>query len=174
MTEDMDFVAPGRIEPEASSGRGAAVIRRAAILVAGMHRSGTSAVTRVVSLLGARLPEALMPAVPGNNERGFWESSELHRLHERILQAAGSSWDDFSAFPESWLGSHQAIGFRAALAGFLRDNFEAAPLFVIKDPRMSRFLPLWLGVLEDFGAAPKIIIPIRNPLEVAKSLAARD
>jgi hypothetical protein len=162
------------LESKSRAARTVANVRRTAILVAGMHRSGTSALTRVVSLLGARLPEVLVPAGPESNERGYWESLELYRLHEQLLQATGSSWDDVSAFPAFWFQSHQAISFRAALTAFLRDNFATASLFVIKDPRVCRFLPLWLSVLDEFDAEPKVIIPIRNPLEVAKSLAVRD
>ena len=58
---------------------------RQAILVAGMHRSGTSALTRVLSLLGADLPENLAPALPDNNETGFWESVDLMKLHDKML-----------------------------------------------------------------------------------------
>jgi hypothetical protein len=115
-----------------------------------------------------------MPAGHENNERGFWESCELYRVHEQLLQAIGSSWDDVSALPECWIESERTIGYCAALTTFLRNNFESAPLFVIKDPRVSKLLPLWLSVLEEFGAEPKVIIPIRNPLEVARSLAARE
>src|SRR5688500_11885035 len=87
------------VESKSRAARTVADARRTAILVCGMHRSGTSAFTRVVNLLGARLPEPLMPPEPENNERGFWESPQLHRLHEQLLQATGSSWDDVSALP---------------------------------------------------------------------------
>ena len=44
--------------------------QRRAVVVLGMHRSGTSALTRVVSLLGADLPSRLIPANVAN-EAGF-------------------------------------------------------------------------------------------------------
>ena len=41
-----------------------------AIMVLGMHRSGTSALTRVISLLGADLPHGLLPPTQ-TNEAGL-------------------------------------------------------------------------------------------------------
>ncbi|MEY4950799.1 MAG: hypothetical protein RL698_3010, partial [Pseudomonadota bacterium] len=49
---------------------------RRAIVVAGMHRSGTSAFARCVNLLGAGIGERLIPTNWGN-ERGFWEDEEV-------------------------------------------------------------------------------------------------
>ena len=69
--------------------------RRSCILVLGVHRSGTSAVTRVINLLGAALPKNLMPPSPNNNEAGFWEPKNLWLLHDRMLREAGSRWDDW-------------------------------------------------------------------------------
>jgi hypothetical protein len=40
--------------------------RRQALVVAGMHRSGTSAMARLLSLSGATLPERVMDPGPDN------------------------------------------------------------------------------------------------------------
>jgi hypothetical protein len=47
-------------------------------------------------------------------------------------------------------------------------------LFVVKDPRICRFWPFWREVLDEFGAKPAVVIPVRNPLEVMASLRRRD
>lgn len=39
---------------------------------------------------------------------------------------------------------------------------------------MCRIVPVWLDALAQFGAKPAIVIPVRNPIEVAESLARRD
>src|SRR5262245_41143141 len=75
---------------------------RQAILVLGMHRSGTSALTRVFSLLGADLPKNLMAAAPSSNETGHWESLDLFVIHDELLTSAGSRWDDWRAFNPDW------------------------------------------------------------------------
>ena len=146
-------------------------LKRRAILILGMHRSGTSAFTRVLSLLGADLPANLLPARP-DNEAGFWESRDIAGIHDELLESAGSSWDDFSAFPEDWHLSQPASALRKRVLEVLERDFGNSSLFVLKDPRMCRFVPFWLSVLEEFGAEPVFLIPIRHPLEVTASLKA--
>jgi hypothetical protein len=139
-----------------------------------MHRSGTSAVTRVLSLLGADLPGDLMPPLAGNNARGFWESRGLESIHNELLAAAGSSWDDWTRLAPEWFDSPVSARFRARLLAWLDTNFASSRVFVIKDPRMCRFFPLWRSVLEEFGSDVRVVLPLRNPVEVASSLSDRD
>ena len=146
---------------------------RRAILVLGMHRSGTSAITRVLGLLGAALPAQPLVAA-SDNMTGFWEPTEIVNLHEEILKAAGTSWDDIVEFPVAWFSSATAAGFRQRLSSALDREFGDADLFVMKDPRLCLLFPLWLSVLQDRSIEPLFVIPIRNPLEVAGSLSKRD
>ena len=67
--------------------------QRTCLLVLGMHRSGTSAFTRILNLMGAKLPKQLIGALPGN-EAGHWEPERLVLLHDQMLAEAGSSWRD--------------------------------------------------------------------------------
>ena len=147
---------------------------RSALLVAGMHRSGTSALTRVLSYLGADLPENLAPALPNNNETGFWESVDLMILHDDLLKSAGSSWNDWTTFNPDWHKSDVGKQFKYNIQSVVRNDFGDSSLFVVKDPRICRFLPLWLDILKEEKTEPYAVIPIRNPLEVAQSLKARD
>lgn len=144
-----------------------------ALLVLGMHRSGTSALTRVFSLLGADLPKNMLGANP-TNEAGHWESLDLMAGHDELLASAGSRWDDWRAFNPDWDQSGVAEDYREKFVDILRNDFAGSRLFVLKDPRICRFVPFWLDVLERFGAEPCIVIPVRNPLEVAASLKRRD
>ena len=147
---------------------------RQAILVLGMHRSGTSAITRVLSLLGADLPSELLEPVPGVNDTGFWESAKLVDIHDRMLAAAGSAWDDPREFPAAFFETAAGKGFFDEILGVLEEDFSDSSLFVIKDPRICRFVPFWMSLLENFGAEPLPLLLNRNPLEVAASLARRD
>ncbi|MBV2186329.1 MAG: glycoside hydrolase family 99-like domain-containing protein [Rhizobium sp.] len=146
---------------------------RQAILVLGMHRSGTSALAGLLSLLGAQPPKTLIQG-DASNERGYWESNVLGRFHDRLLASAGSVWSDWGAFSQTWYASLQAEEYREELPGLLTKEFGDARLFIIKDPRICRISPFWLRVLGDLDIEPKIILPIRNPLEVAQSLNKRD
>jgi hypothetical protein len=147
---------------------------RQAILVLGMHRSGTSAVTRVVALCGAGLPVRLMAPSPDNNETGFWEPQGVVDLHDEVLAAMGSSWSDVRGVPVEWFDGAVANGFRARLAALLADEYGDAALFVVKDPRLCRLLPLWLPVLAALQITPCVVVPVRHPLEVAASLQRRE
>ena len=56
---------------------------------------------------------------------------------------------------------------RRQLSLLLREDFGTSPLFVVKDPRISRLLPLWFAVLAELQVAPVAVVAVRNPLEVA-------
>ncbi len=148
-------------------------IRRQAILVLGMHRSGTSSMAGVLSLLGAEPPKTLEIANRWN-EKGYWESKEIMNFHDRLLHSADSNWKDWGPFDPNWLGSPRAEAFSDEFAPLLAQEFAEAPLFVMKDPRACRFAPFWLGELKRQGIAAKVVLPFRNPLEVAQSLERRD
>jgi hypothetical protein len=146
---------------------------RRGLLVLGMHRSGTSALTRILNLAGAQLPTRLLEP-ESNNVTGYWESADLNAVHDRVLESAGKSWEDFGPFPASWHRSEVAEAFRQEILAVLDRDFATSPLFVIKDPRICRLVPLWTSVLERSGVEAAFLIAFRNPIEVAESLKARD
>lgn len=148
--------------------------QRWAIIVAGMHRSGTSAVTRVLSLLGAALPRNLMEPAASDNELGFWESRPITQAHEELLVSLGVAWTDPDPVPQSWFRSPIAERYEYRLVDLLEDEYGDAPIFVVKDPRICRLVPLWQKALTRAGASARFVIPVRNPLEVAASLKARN
>jgi hypothetical protein len=149
------------------------VSERLAIVVLGMHRSGTSALTRVLSLLGCDLPKNLMGAYESNST-GHWESTAICNLNDAILKAAGSRWDDWRELDPDWLRSPQADEFRQAARATLVDEFGVSPLFVLKDPRICRMVGFWASVLDADAIRPLFVLSLRNPLEVAASLERRN
>lgn len=146
---------------------------RQALFVAGMHRSGTSAVTRTLSILGCALPDNLVPASRNDNDKGFWESRSVITLDDEMLESAGSYWDDWGCIRPEWFASPIADGFVSRAADLLQEAFRGAPLIVMKDPRICRLLPVWTKAAELAEYAPSVIIPVRNPIEVAQSLMKR-
>ena len=148
--------------------------RKIAILVAGMHRSGTSALSRLLNLVGCDLPKTLMKPLPDDNETGFWESRPLSVLNDHLLRSTGSDWKDWRPFDSGWYASPTAGSFREQAQALLHQEFGDSRLFVLKDPRLCRLLPFWIEMLETFGAEPRVVLPIRNPLDVAASLKQRD
>lgn len=146
---------------------------RIAVLVLGMHRSGTSALSRVFSLLGCDLPKTLMSGDEAN-ETGHWESLPISQMDDELLSSAGSQWWDWLPVNPGWYSSPRVAEFKEKALALLEDEFGSSPLFVLKDPRICRIAPFWLDVLDEAGVKPAVVIPVRNPLEVADSLAKRD
>lgn len=146
---------------------------RKAILVLGMHRSGTSAVTRCLNLLGAEVGNKLLPPAE-DNRSGFWEHADVVAIHEDLLKDLGRAWHDARALPEGWLLSAPARRARGRLARLIADEFDASALWAVKDPRLCRFVPLWREVLLESGLDAVALLVVRHPAEVASSLNARD
>lgn len=144
-----------------------------AVLILGMHRSGTSAVARVLNLLGVELGSRMLPPAP-DNPAGFWEHEDVVDLHDRLLDGLDRAWDDPRALPEGWRSSSAAREARDAIDAFVAREFGGHALWGVKDPRMCRVLPLWREVLDARGVRQHAVIVARHPVEVASSLAARD
>lgn len=145
----------------------------AVLLILGAHRSGTSSLAGTLACLGAALPQNLMPPSP-ENVKGYFEPSDIVGLHDLLFARVGTAWDDIAAFPAKWYASPDFQAFVDDLSESFRANYGDAPLAVLKDPRINRLIPLWEAVFQQIDAVPKVVIITRNPLEVARSLQARD
>ena len=146
---------------------------KVALLVVGVGRSGTSALTRVLNLLGAALPVNTLGANSGN-ELGHWEPSSILALSEEILSFHASDWYDTRAFPKQWFASAEAAVFIERAKTIIQNEYDGASLIAIKEPRICRLAPIYLAALDRAGYASRIVIPLRHPSEVAGSLKRRD
>ena len=152
---------------------GASLGRRCCVLVLGMHRSGTSALTGCLTLLGCQAPRQLIdPCI--TNERGFFESWAIHALNEDLLLALRHGWSDCRPLPWRWLNDELQAHFRKRALDVIAQEYPGRSTIVLKDPRITRLLPFWLPVLDaaDLDVMPVLIF--RHPLEVALSLQDRD
>ncbi len=145
-----------------------------ALLVAGMHRSGTSAITRVVNLLGANAGPRLIAGQAGVNDQGFWEHADAVDFHERVLRWHTTGWHDFRALPASAFVGDLARAEVDEIRALVARDFAAADRWVLKDPRLSRLVPLWTQALAGSRWTPHFVLPVRHPAEVAASLERRD
>lgn len=146
---------------------------RRAIVVMGMHRSGTSALAGVLAKMGADLPQEIMPA-NGDNQKEYFESLKIFRLNDAILASAESFWDDWREFSPDWYLSQQKINYAARAAEVLDQEFSSSPFVVLKDPRMCRLLPFWIEVLGNDNVTPLFICTHRHPQEVSASSSLRE
>ncbi|NIW80243.1 MAG: sulfotransferase family protein, partial [Calditrichae bacterium] len=140
------------------------------ICIAGMHRSGTSMVSRVLNLAGLYLgaDEKIMPPAPENQE-GFWEHLDIVAINEEVLASIGAAWDFIPEFESGW-ETADALNSLYERAREILQPFEKQEFWGWKDPRNSITLPFWKHLLPDV----KVILCVRHPLEVAQSLRSRN
>lgn len=138
------------------------------LFVVGMHRSGTSVLVRLLERLGFFAGrEGDFHAPTDHDPEGHREHVLFWRANEAALAALGRAWDDpwpldWSALPAD---ARPALEARCAAAVVKLDRHSP---WVAKDPRFCLTLPLWRRVV-----APVCVHVLRDPLEVARSLAAR-
>jgi hypothetical protein len=141
------------------------------VVVLGMHRSGTSAVTGVIDSLG-------LPACPPGdrfpsqrwNARGNYEAARVTVFDEQLLNLMDGTWWAPPPLRPGWASRSEV----AALRPHARDLFAAAHpagRWVWKDPRACLLMPFWDSVV---GADTPRIVVLRNPLESAASLLSRN
>ena len=148
-------------------------VPRKAIVVLGMHRSGTSALCGALDVLGVNFGERLAPATK-DNKKGHWEHFEIVALHDELLRSLGSRWDNDRPLPSDWATRDITQDVRSLLIGILERDFARTSLFGLKDPRMCRLMPLWLPIFQTLRIEPHFVLMVRHPWEVAESLAKRD
>ena len=136
-----------------------------------MHRSGTSALASVLDALGLDVGsrDGLMRGDVGNPD-GYFEVQSIAALDERILAAYGGRWDIPPLLAPGWANEVDARRFVAEARTTFDASFSGSH-FVLKDPRMSLLMPLWRQTLLDRVA---VVVIVRDPAEVAWSLALRD
>lgn len=139
------------------------------VCVAGMHRSGTSTVTQLLCRLGLYLGREEDLFAPGpSNPEGYWENKHFVRINEDILNDLGAGWD-FPLQPEPGWQHTESLQARWDAARTLEQEFRAHGRWGWKDPRNCLTMPFWLEVLPD----ARVVVCLRNPVEVALSLRKR-
>ena len=146
-----------------------------AICVLGMHRSGTSAVTRILNLMGVDLGTNLMPSAP-ENPKGFWENLDFVEINENIFSHLEASWDNvtpaFVALDNTSIP--ELTPFKEKIVSAVKANFSESSLWGWKDPRTCLFFPLWSEALNTLDIETDVVLAWRNPVSVARSLAKRN
>jgi hypothetical protein len=146
---------------------------RTCLMILGMHRSGTSALAGVLQLLGVAPPTNLTPA-DDNNRTGYWEPLHLALLNEQLLLELGSRWDDWRPVRVEELSASRLNFYRDEIARLLDGEYGGMPMIVLKEPRISRIVPIYRQLLTSLRYKIDYVTITRNPLSVAKSLAKRD
>lgn len=139
------------------------------VLVAGSGRSGTSLFSGVLQRLGFHVPKPEV-APDLSNPRGFAESQWVVDFHTELLERAGVHMAD--ARPDAWartaaVTADETVARR--LREFLDEHYARVGHLLIKDPRLSWFLPLWQRCADDLGVSPAVVTMLRHPAAVIDS-----
>jgi hypothetical protein len=142
------------------------------ICILGMHRSGTSLLTRILNLIGVDLgsDEVLTTEPAADNPKGYWEHHEIASISDAIIKRHGGSWDKPPLLPQGWETAAAIDDLRHHAQQLIQDQFAEVQLWGWKDPRSCLTLPFWQQLLPDM----RYIICLRNPVDVARSLEHRD
>lgn len=139
------------------------------MVILGMHRSATSLVAKGLNneiFMGDNL---LKPRPC--NPKGFFEERTFVKLNDRILTAAGGSWDNpparESILQQTQFDAEIKTLVQTAIAKATKKGYE---FWGWKDPRSALTIELFLPHLPN----PHFVVCYRNPIDVAKSLKARD
>lgn len=141
-----------------------------AICILGMHRSGTSMVANILQKSGLDLgpDDQLIPAMV-ENPHGFFEQQAIADLNDELLAHFGGSWYSPPDFPENWAHDPALQPLKEKAVEIL-EPFHNTKVWGWKDPRNALVLPFWKSIIPNLA----VVICIRNPLDVAKSLEKRN
>lgn len=144
------------------------------LAVLGMHRSGTSALTRGLQTIGVSLGEHLMSANAMFNAKGFWEDMDIYSLNVEMLQSLGADWYQASLPDANQINQLFNSDYGSQAIELLRNKTRESPIFGFKDPRMGKLLPFWKRIFQQGHYRVGYLLALRNPLSVAGSLEKRD
>ena len=145
------------------------------LLVLGPHRSGTSLTARMLECLGAVNSTNQIPPQP-DNPKGFFEDGNVYRFNQDILlPTLGANWDSVGPIDWAVIADRTLAPLRTRAREILETNYGAhRALCVLKEPRLARLLPFWRAVLAEAGFECRLVLPVRDPLGMARSLAKRN
>lgn len=133
-----------------------------AIIILGMHRSGTSCLTGCLKNSGLHLGD--VSESNKYNKKGNQENKEVFRLNEEVLNYNNGGWNKPPIEELKWSDNH------ATKRNQILQNYnKLLKPWGIKDPRMLITYDFW----KDHLPKHAIVGSFRHPVAVAKSLTAR-
>jgi len=148
-------------------------LNKLALMVLGMHRSGTSATSGMLSLCGFDLGRSVMG---GNwaNPKGFYENLLITDFNEDLLHYLHVNWHNTLGLHGEWWKLEQIDLYKGKLWKIIQKDFPDSDLLLFKDPRLCVLLPLYITVLKELNINFSFILTSRHPVDIAKSLLERD
>src|SRR5204863_4377172 len=165
--EEQGLIVEGGASREAATRSGGA--ERAVVVVLGIEDASDSPLAGLLDRAGAKR----LPASPATQDgrgaaRAGDRASELSRLNDEVLAAAGSAWDDVLRIPPERFAAAEVAELRVRAVSLLAaDRLEDPSTFVLADLRSSRLVPFWAEAIEAAGAEPRFALVLRDPREAA-------
>lgn len=140
-----------------------------ALIIAGMHRSGTSLVAELFRMAGVSMGDRLLPA-DNQNPRGYFEDTDFLALHREMVSAACSQddegWHDWGWTATETLHAEAWDRYEARARKLAEDRAAVHPVWGWKEPRTSLLLDFWHGILPN----AVYVFVVREPWAVADSV----
>lgn len=142
---------------------------REVIAVLGCYRGGTSAVARMLPVMGVSLVGKML-APSGYNPTGFWENEDILELNLALVQCAGMREFYPNLDAHAVMSSAEYPTLLASGAGILESSFAQTPAVGFKHPGTSRLLFFWQEVFRQTNTKDSYLIALRHPGATADSL----
>lgn len=146
--------------------------KKPVVCILGMHRSGTSLLTKILNITGLYLgdKDILHTQSFDSNKKGHWENLKILEINEKILALFGGDWKSPPVFPEKW-EDDQRLNYLYEDAFKLLKKMECKNIiWGFKEPRTCLTLPFWQKIIPNM----LFVIPYRHPADVALSLQKRN
>jgi hypothetical protein len=157
-----------RVDPDGALGHIRAVAQQRAIVVLGAGRSGTSAITRAVQAVGVELGDNLRPG-GGKNPTGFFEDQDLLAVNKRLKRLLDIRGDSVRLIDDQEWQAPAVRSLQSEAVDLIRRRFGGYPIWGYKYARTLRLLPFWLDVYRELDLDVGYVMPLRNPISVARS-----
>ncbi|HEY9809670.1 MAG TPA: DUF6270 domain-containing protein [Halomicronema sp.] len=134
------------------------------LIIASMHRSGSSLTASLLQSAGLNIGERLLKAYP-SNIKGHFENLDFFEFHRAVLKSQGLHEDGWTFEEKIEVNSH----FVEKAREIINQNCRS-PYWGWKDPRTTLFLDFWAQLLPE----TQFLFIYRAPWEVVNSLHRRN
>jgi hypothetical protein len=111
-----------------------------------------------------------------NDPESLWERREITRFHDAVTTLFGcpasSPFFDLQ-LPPAWWAEPCLRAPQREMISLLRTKLAVDQPFGFTEPRAASFLPLWNKICRELRLAPRLVLCLRNPAQIARALAAR-
>ncbi len=147
------------------------------ILILGMHRSGTSLLSRSMTVFGANHSKHTKNKViscGAANKKGYWEDNDFMNLNNKILKVVNQKWSSVKPLYQSDFNKIFKTEYFDEAKALMTKKFSEHDFIALKEPRITKLLPFWNKVFEELAIDVKYVFAIRHPFNVSQSLRKRN